>query len=66
MFGKRLNYDDPIRQKMTRMLRESAMVGTQIGWQIFYPWLKKLMEFLGVGPVVKFSEPNIFLRNYIM
>ena len=65
VFGKRMKYEDPFRQKMTKMIRSSATAGTQVAFLVFFPWLKNVLRFLGVG-LKKFSEANIFIKDYVM
>lgn len=65
VFGKRLKYDDPTRQMMTRVLNNSAAAAGQATWQLFFPWIKKICQFLGVGDVDKVFRIQEELRNYV-
>lgn len=66
VFGKRMKYDDPLRQRLTKMIRDSAESGQLVAGLIFFPWLRKFLKFLGIGPLEKFNQANELLRNYVM
>ncbi|GFR19905.1 cytochrome P450 2A9 [Trichonephila clavata] len=46
LFGKRLKYNDPERQKLDSLLREFAKLAGTLSAQTFFPWLKPLMSYI--------------------
>lgn len=66
VFGKRMKYDDPMRQRLTKIIRDSSETGLQVAWLIFFPRLRQFMKFLGIGPLEKFNRANKLLRDYVM
>ncbi|GIY94318.1 cytochrome P450 18a1 [Caerostris extrusa] len=54
VYGKRLKYDDPVRKMLDKALNDGAAAAGQVTWQLFFPWLARLLKFIGLG-----SEGNI-------
>ncbi|GFV86890.1 cytochrome P450 18a1 [Trichonephila clavipes] len=46
LFGKRLKYNDPERQKLDSLLREFAKLAGTLSSQTFFPWLKPLITYI--------------------
>ncbi|GFV86864.1 cytochrome P450 18a1 [Trichonephila clavipes] len=49
LFGNRLKYDDPQRQKLDETIREIGRLAGSTSWQIFFPWLKGILSYFNVG-----------------
>lgn len=49
VYGKRRKYDDPVRIEMDKTLTESAAAAGQVAWQMFFPWVTKLLRVLRFG-----------------
>lgn len=65
LFGKRLKYDDPVRQMMTRVLNSIGSGTGQAAWPLFFPWIMKACRFFGIGDVDKFDKVQKELRDYV-
>lgn len=65
MFGKRLKYDDPLRQMMTKTLKETGAAAGQASWHLFFPWIKKICKFLGILDVDKMHKIQHKMREYV-
>ncbi|GFT25381.1 cytochrome P450 2G1 [Nephila pilipes] len=49
MFGNRLKYDDPQRQRLDQMIREVGQLAGSVSWQIFFPWLRGILSYFNIG-----------------
>ena len=65
VFGKRLKYDDPVRQMMTRSVKEIGSTFGKAIWHFFFPWAKELCKLLGIGDVEKMKRVQQELRDYV-
>jgi len=69
MFGKRYKYDDPIRTMLSDAVSATSTLGQQIGWLVFFPWIKRVFSIFGIGNIDKLDkaikELNIFTRKEI-
>ncbi|KFM59350.1 Cytochrome P450 18a1, partial [Stegodyphus mimosarum] len=65
IFGYRLSYDDPRRKLLDYCIRESARQAGQVTWQIFFPWLAKILNFFNLGGTSTLSKVNKTFRNYV-
>lgn len=64
VFGKRLKYDNPDRQMMTKILKATGPAIGKTAWQIFFPWLKKICRYLGIGDIDRIHRIQKKLRDY--
>ncbi|PRD33978.1 UNVERIFIED_CONTAM: Cyp2j6 [Trichonephila clavipes] len=66
LFGKRLKFNDPERQKLDRLLREFSKLAGALSWLTFFPWLKTLMSYINSGNssrlVQVMEEFNVYCR----
>ncbi|KFM59349.1 Cytochrome P450 2A12, partial [Stegodyphus mimosarum] len=65
LFGKRLKYDDPKRVTLNNCLYEANKLFSQTSWQLFYPWVVKVMKFLHVGDVGSLSRVYDKMKDYV-
>ncbi|GFV86895.1 cytochrome P450 18a1 [Trichonephila clavipes] len=69
LFGKRLKFNDPERQKLDRLLREFSKLAGALSWLTFFPWLKTLMSYINSGNssrlVQVMEEFNVYCRDEI-
>ncbi|GBN92085.1 Cytochrome P450 2J2 [Araneus ventricosus] len=49
VFGKRLKYNDPERQRLDYLVREIGRLAGFVSWQIFFPWLGVVMSTFNIG-----------------
>ncbi|GBN61552.1 Cytochrome P450 2C1 [Araneus ventricosus] len=49
IYGRRMKYDDPDRIMLDQIISESARLGGSVIWQVFFPWLSKLVNFFRFG-----------------
>ncbi|GFR19910.1 cytochrome P450 18a1 [Trichonephila clavata] len=64
LFGKRLKFNDPERQKLDSLLREIAALAGALSWQTFFPWLKTVMSYFNNGKISRITEVLEEIRAY--
>ncbi|GFY75836.1 cytochrome P450 2J6 [Trichonephila inaurata madagascariensis] len=64
LFGKRLKFNDPERQKLDSLLREIAELAGALSWQTFFPWLKTVMSFINNGKISRITEVLEEIKAY--
>ncbi|GIY18584.1 cytochrome P450 18a1 [Caerostris darwini] len=47
--GKRMNYDDPERQKLDVLVREVGRLAGSVSWQLFFPWIRVIINYFNLG-----------------
>ncbi|KFM70322.1 Cytochrome P450 18a1, partial [Stegodyphus mimosarum] len=64
IFGKRLQADDPKRQKLNKLVNEVGRLAVALSWQIFFPWIRTLMSFCNSGNSGKLSRALSELKKF--
>ncbi|GFS87499.1 cytochrome P450 18a1 [Nephila pilipes] len=64
LFGKRLKYNDPERQKLDSLLQEIGRLAGTIPWQVFFPWLGKLLSYVNLGNNNRLHDVLAEVKNY--
>ncbi|GFS62402.1 cytochrome P450 18a1, partial [Nephila pilipes] len=49
IFGNRLKYDDPQRQRLDKLIREVGQLAGSVSWQIFFPFLRRILSYFNIG-----------------
>ncbi|GBN54627.1 hypothetical protein AVEN_224553-1, partial [Araneus ventricosus] len=49
IYGRRMNYDDPDRILLDRVISEFSANAGQAAWQFFFPWARKCLKFFRFG-----------------
>ncbi|GBN57079.1 hypothetical protein AVEN_90527-1, partial [Araneus ventricosus] len=49
VFGKRLKFDDPQRERLDHLVREVGRLAGSVSWQLFFPWLRAVMSTFNIG-----------------
>ncbi|CAL1262442.1 unnamed protein product [Larinioides sclopetarius] len=49
VFGKRMKHDDPERQRLDYLIHEIGRLARFVSWQLFFPWLKGVMNTFNIG-----------------
>ncbi|GFT21009.1 cytochrome P450 2A9 [Nephila pilipes] len=49
VFGKRLKYNDPQRQRLDNSIGEIGRLAGSVSWQLFFPWLRKFLSYFNIG-----------------
>ncbi|GBN91756.1 Cytochrome P450 1A1, partial [Araneus ventricosus] len=49
VFGKRMKFDDPERQRLDYLVREIGRLVGFVSWQLFFPWLRVFMNTFNIG-----------------
>ncbi|GIZ05395.1 cytochrome P450 2J2, partial [Caerostris extrusa] len=69
VFGKRLKYNDPVRQNLDRQIREIGRLAGAVSWQLFFPWIRAFVSKFNIGDNGKmvrlFGEMKDFCRKQI-
>ncbi|KAF8792511.1 Cytochrome P450 2U1 like protein [Argiope bruennichi] len=66
MYGKRLKYDDPVRMMLDKALIEGAAAAGQVSWQLFFPWLARLVKFFKLGSEGKLARITKDVNEYTL
>ncbi|GFV86880.1 cytochrome P450 18a1 [Trichonephila clavipes] len=64
LFGHRLKYDDPQRQKLDATLREIGILAGSSAWQMFFPWLRKILSYFNIGSKEKLVKMLNEIKKY--
>lgn len=65
VFGKRMKYDDPVRQMLTKSLSDTAAAAGQATWQLFFPCLKKICRSLNIGNIDRLDRIQKKFRDHV-
>ena len=65
MFGRRFKFDDPIKQMITKSLMEGGSAAGQSAWHIFFPWIKSVCQYLGIGDINRVHKIQKEMKDYI-
>ncbi|GBM40327.1 Cytochrome P450 2J6, partial [Araneus ventricosus] len=49
LFGKRLKYNNPQRQKLDRIVQNIGRLLGMVSWQLFFPWIREIFKKLNIG-----------------
>lgn len=66
LFGKRLKYDDPQRQRTDRNLNDIGKLTGALMVKLFLPWLGPIMNFFNIGNPTKLTETVREMKKYVM
>ncbi|GFR19891.1 cytochrome P450 18a1 [Trichonephila clavata] len=64
VFGNRLKYDDPQRQKLDATIREIGKLAGSTAWQMFFPWLRKILSYFNIGSKGKLVRVMKEMKDY--
>ncbi|GFR19898.1 cytochrome P450 18a1 [Trichonephila clavata] len=64
LFGNRLKYDDPQRQKLDDTFREIGRLAGSSAWLMFFPWLRKILSYFNTGSKEELARMNNEIKNY--
>ncbi|PRD33971.1 UNVERIFIED_CONTAM: Cyp2a2 [Trichonephila clavipes] len=64
VFGNRLKYDDPQRQKLDATIREIGILAGSTAWQMFFPWLRKILSYFNIGSKGKLVKVLKEIKDY--
>ncbi|CAL1262446.1 unnamed protein product [Larinioides sclopetarius] len=64
LFGKRLKYDDPQRQKLDSLVRNIGRLLGTVSWQIFFPTIREIFKKLNIGSNRKLADTFIEMKEY--
>ncbi|XP_054706993.1 cytochrome P450 18a1-like [Uloborus diversus] len=64
VFGRRRQFDDPIRKMLDYSIQEGSKAAGQATWQIFFPWLRKILLFLRIGNLDTVAKTQLEFRSY--
>ncbi|CAL1262445.1 unnamed protein product [Larinioides sclopetarius] len=64
VFGKRLKYDDPERERLDHLVRDIGRFAGSVSWQLFFPWLRVVMRTFNLGNNGRLSRVMHEIRNY--
>ncbi|KAG8175381.1 hypothetical protein JTE90_007392 [Oedothorax gibbosus] len=65
LFGKRLKYNDPTRQRTDQNLSDVGKLTGALVVKQFFPWLGPIMKFFNIGNPKKFSEATGDMKKYV-
>nr|XP_042911222.1 cytochrome P450 18a1 [Parasteatoda tepidariorum] len=65
LFGKRLKYNDPKRQKLDKLLHEVGRLVGSVMIFTFFPWLAALLNFFNIGNKKKLSKALSDIKAYV-
>ncbi|GIY18588.1 cytochrome P450 18a1 [Caerostris darwini] len=49
IFGRRMKYDDPERQRLDVLVREVGRLAGSVSWQLFFPWIRAIINYFNIG-----------------
>ncbi|GFT82457.1 cytochrome P450 2G1 [Nephila pilipes] len=64
VFGNRLKYDDPQRQRLDQLLRKVGELAGSVSWQIFFPWLREILSYFNIGSKGKLVRVLHEVKDY--
>ncbi|GFR24738.1 cytochrome P450 18a1 [Trichonephila clavata] len=64
VFGNRLKHDDPQRQKLDATIREIGKLAGSTAWQMFFPWLRKILSYFNIGSKGKLVRVMKEMKDY--
>ncbi|GBM52072.1 hypothetical protein AVEN_131092-1 [Araneus ventricosus] len=64
VFGKRLKYDDPERERLDHLVGELGRLLRSVSWQPFFPWLRAVMSTFNVGDKGRLLRVMREIKNY--
>ncbi|GBO01449.1 Cytochrome P450 2J2 [Araneus ventricosus] len=64
VFGKRLKFDDPQRERLDHLVRELGRLAGSLSWQLFFPWLRAVMSTFNVGDKGRLFRVMHEIKNY--
>ncbi|KAG8190527.1 hypothetical protein JTE90_004102 [Oedothorax gibbosus] len=65
MFGKRMAFSDPKRQKLDQLFGNIGKLSGSLSLQIFFPWMTPIIKFFNIGNIKKLSQSFAELKEYI-
>lgn len=65
VFGERYKYDHPIRKMMSKAVADASREAGQVAWTLFFPWLKNICKFLGIGNIDRVSKINEEMKAFV-
>ncbi|GFT91336.1 cytochrome P450 18a1, partial [Nephila pilipes] len=64
VFGTRLKYNNPERQRLDMLIRETGRLAGVVSWQLFFPWIRIIMSYLNVGDKEKLVSVLREIKDY--
>ncbi|GIY18589.1 cytochrome P450 2A9 [Caerostris darwini] len=64
VFGRRMKYNDPERQKLDQTIREIGRLAGSISWNMYFPYLKRFMDFFNIGSKGRLTKMLRELKDY--
>ncbi|GFV35610.1 cytochrome P450 2G1 [Trichonephila clavipes] len=64
VFGSRLKYSDPERQKLDTLVQETGRLARFVSWHMFFPTIRKIMSYFNVGDEGKLNSVLTRVKDY--
>ncbi|KAF8792479.1 Cytochrome P450 18a1 like protein [Argiope bruennichi] len=64
LFGKRLKYNDPQRQRLDTLVRDVGRLLGMVSWQLFFPWIREIFKKLNIGSHKQLASVFLEMREY--
>lgn len=65
MFGTRLKYSDPRRQKLDEIFSAVGLLTGTLSIRLFFPWMEPIIRLFNIGNPKKLDEVSEELREYV-
>ncbi|GIY18586.1 cytochrome P450 18a1 [Caerostris darwini] len=64
IFGNRMKYDDPERQKLDVLVTDIGRLAGSVSWQLFFPWIRAIINYFNIGNNAKLINVLQELKEY--
>ncbi|KAF8792481.1 Cytochrome P450 18a1 like protein [Argiope bruennichi] len=64
IFGKRMEFNDPQRLKLNRVIQNVGRLAGAVSWHIYFPWLKKFFDTFNIGNKGKLVRTLMKMKNF--